>query len=247
MHRRAGRVVAQAAPGRRPRLRARLVTGLGVLLCVGGLAVAGTVGWRTWVESPITASQQQRAAAAAVRSWATAGPRPTVAPSSVPDVRSEPAFAATVAVMVVPRFGPGWRRIVRQGIDEAAILNSAEAGVGHYPGTAMPGGIGNFAVAAHDTGYGDAFRRVGDLHVGDPIYVQTEDGWYTYRFRNLQWVQPDQVAVIAPVPDAPGAVATDRLITLTTCDPPYNAQEREIAYGTFVRFQPGSTPPSGAA
>jgi sortase A len=246
MVRRAGRAGAQAPRGRRSRLRGRLVTGLGLLLCAGGLAVAGGVGWQTWVESPMTASQQQRAAADQVSSWATAGPPPTAAPSTAPAVRSEPAFAATVAVMVVPRFGPGWRRIVRQGIDEAAILNSADAGIGHYPGTAMPGAIGNFAVAAHDTGYGDAFRRVGSLRIGDPIYVQTKDGWYTYRFRNLQWVQPEHVAVIAPVPDAPGTVAKDRLITLTTCDPPYNAQEREIAYGMFERFQPGSTPPAGA-
>ncbi|MBW4043213.1 MAG: class E sortase [Acidobacteria bacterium] len=225
----------------------RLSTVLGLLLVAGGLVVAGLVGWQAWVGSPLDAAAQERAAAAQSRAWAaaTAGTTPPV-PAS-PIVRREPAFAATVAVIVVPRFGQGWSRIVRQGIDEATILNSADAGVGHYPGTAMPGGIGNFAIAAHDTGYGDAFRRVGELRVNDLLLVRTADGWYTYRFRNFQWVQPTEVGVIAPVPEAPDAVPSARLITLTTCDPPYDAQEREIAYGTFVSFRPGATPPPGVS
>jgi sortase A len=232
----------------RRRRRPRLLTALGVLLIVGGLAVAADVGWRTWVESPLAANEQQQAAAAQVDRWARAQERaPATARPAEPVVRHEPRTAGPVAVIVVPRFGRGWRRVVRQGVDEATILNSFDAGVGHYPGTAMPGGVGNFAIAAHDTGYGDAFRRVERLRVDDLIYLQTRDGWYTYRFRNFQWVPPTEVAVIGPVPEAPRAAATARLITLTTCDPPYDAQEREIAYGTFVAFRSGATPPAGAA
>jgi sortase A len=232
----------------RRRRRPRPLTALGVLLLVGGVAVAGGVGWRTWVASPLAATEQERAAAAQAGSWSRAQTTPpATARPTEPVVRHEPRLAATVAVMVVPRFGRDWRRVVRQGVDEATILNSVDAGVGHYPGTAMPGGIGNFAIAAHDTGYGDAFRRVERLRVDDLIYLQTRDGWYTYRFRNFQWVQPTEVGVIGPVPETQGVAATARLITLTTCDPPYNAQEREIAYGTFVGFRPGPTPPTGAA
>jgi len=230
---------------RRQGARARVVTGLGLLLVAGGLVVAGDVAWQTWGASPLTASQQERAAAGRSDAWSSARSDVPAPRGAAPVVRREPAFTGTVAVMAVPRFGHDWRRVVRQGVDEAAVLNSAEAGVGHYPGTAMPGGIGNFAIAAHDTGYGDAFRRVGDLRVGDAIHLQTADGWYTYRFRNFQWVQPTGVGVIAPVPEAAGARASARLITLTTCDPPYHAQEREIAYGTFVSFHAGAAPPAG--
>jgi sortase A len=232
----------------RRRRRPRLLTALGVLLVVGGVAVAGDVGWRTWVASPLAAGEQERAAAAQAGSWSrTHEIQPTAGLPTEPVVRHEPRLAGTVAVMVVPRFGRDWRRVIRQGVDEATILNSFDAGVGHYPGTAMPGGIGNFAIAAHDTGYGDAFRRVGSLRIGDLIYLQTRDGWYTYRFRNFQWVQPSEVGVIGPVPEAPHSAPSGRLITLTTCDPPYDAQEREIAYGTFVAFEAGARPPAGAA
>lgn len=212
--------------------------------------MAADVGWRTWVESPLAASRQEQAAAAQADRWSGSGSTGTPSTSEAstrPVVRREPRVAGTVAVIVVPRFGRDWRRVVRQGVDEETILNSFDAGVGHYPGTAMPGGLGNFAIAAHDTGYGDAFRKVERLRVDDLIYLQTRDGWYTYRFRNFQWVQPTQVGVIAPVPEQPDADPTARLITLTTCDPPYDAQEREIAYGTFVRFQAGQAPPPGVA
>lgn len=232
--------------GRGERRERNRLIGAGVVLIGLGVVVAGSVGWQTWVASPIAASTQERAAAAQSGAWSAASPPSSPSRGrgggSIP-VQRPPGFGRTVAVVVVPRFGSAWKRVIREGVDEAAILNSFDAGVGHYPGTAMPGGVGNFAIAAHDTGYGDAFRKVGVLQLGDPIYIQTRDGWYTYRFRNLQWVQPSEVAVIRPVPEHAGAVPTARLITLTTCDPPYNAQEREIAYGTLEHFHAGSAPP----
>ena len=42
--------------------------------------------------------------------------------------------------------------------------------------------------------------------------------------------------MLLPVPDVPDGAATSRVITLTTCDPPYDAQEREIAYGVLDSF-----------
>jgi sortase A len=225
-----------------------LLTGAGVVLIGVGLAVAGSAGWHALVMSPMAASAQERAAGAQSKGWSVVSSPPTQRGRDDIPVQREPAVGRTVAVVVIPRFGATWSRVIRQGVDEAAILNSFDAGVGHYPGTAMPGAVGNFAIAAHDTGYGDAFRDVGKLRLNDLIYVQTEDGWYTYRFRNFQWVQPSEVGVIQPVPEQEGTVPTSRLITLTTCDPPYNAQEREIAYGTLEHFQagPGPRPSAGA-
>jgi sortase A len=227
-------------------VRGRLIAMAGFALIVLGLIVAGSVGWQTLIVSPMAASAQERAAAETAKAWSAGQARhPPSSGAGIP-VQQEPAFGRTVAVVVIPRFGAGWRRVIREGVDESAILNSFDAGVGHYPGTAMPGAVGNFAIAAHDTGYGDAFRNVGTLRLDDPIYVETAAGWYTYRFRNFQWVQASEVGVILPVPEQPGTAPSGRLITLTTCDPPYNAQEREIAYGTLEDFQPGrgAGPPS---
>jgi sortase A len=119
------------------------------------------------------------------------------------------------------------------------------AGIGHYPHTAMPGGVGNFAVAAHDTGYGSSFLHMQNLRLGDKIYIQTKDGFYTYAFRNYQYVQPNEVAVLEPVPRQADAQASDRLITMTTCNPPYHTVERLVSYGVLESFS--TTPPAAIA
>jgi sortase A len=228
--------------GRRDRRSIALVLA-GAVLVTGGAAVVAPAVWNLSAGSAVAAASQQHAAAALSSTWARSSNDSTGALPSREDavpVSPTPSAGGTVAVITVPRFGADWRRVVRQGVDVQSILNSFTAGVGHYPGAVMPGGIGNVALAAHDTGYGDAFLRVGDLRIGDRIVLQTKLGWYTYEFRNFQWVQPTEVAVILPVPERAKVAATDRLITLTTCDPPFNAQEREIAYGVFVGFRPVS-------
>ena len=75
----------------------------------------------------------------------------------------------------------------------------------------MPGEAGNFAVAAHRTTWGKPFNRIAELHVDDAIVIETPDGWYTYRFRTLEYVTPDEVEVLLPVPQAMDVPAGDRL------------------------------------
>lgn len=210
-----------------------------VAAAVGGF---GLLGWTALQgsDSSAAAAAQQHAGGAAEASW-----NPSAAPSTsaaVPVAASPTANAAMVATIRVPRLGADWVRVIRQGVGED-VLDSVTAGVGHYPATAMPGGVGNFAIAGHDTGWGDAFRRLGALRVGDTIRVEDSLGVYTYAFRNFRWVQPSAVSVLLPVPERSAAAVGARLITLTTCDPPYHAAERFVAYGALVGF----TPAGGAA
>lgn len=218
----------------------------GEVLITAGVLVLLFLAWQTWWNSGVLAEQQTAAAAVQGRDWLRLGHEPTVNnDQQVPPVQKAPAAAQPLAVIYVPRFGVHWKRVVRQGVDVRSVLNSYDAGVGHYPGTAMPGQIGNFAIAAHDTGYGDAFIDLSKLRVGDAIYLQTPQGFYTYRFRNDEYVRPDAVAVLLPVPREKGLAPTQRLITMTTCNPPYHAQERIAAYGMFESWQ--RTPPAAIA
>lgn len=236
----------------------------GELLITAGLVVLLFLGWQTWWNSAVLAGQQTSAAAAQSQQWleqsrAQHAPAPTATPTSTPGATSAPvdygpppvmspvAFAQPLAVIYIPRFGADWKRIIRESVDVQSVLNSYDAGVGHYTGTQMPGEVGNFAIAAHDTGYGNAFLNVSKLQLGDKIYVQTKDGFYTYEFRNFQYVRPTAVNVLLPVPQAQGAAASDRLITLTTCNPPYHAQERIAAFGVFDSWQPLSDVPAAIA
>lgn len=193
-------------------------------------------------QSPAT----RQAAPAPQASDGTTGKKAVSAAATVP-VAAEPAHIAdTIGVIYVPRLGESWRRIVRQSVDTERVLNSVTAGVGHYTGTEMPGGQGNFAVAAHDIGYGNSFLNLSKLRLGDKIYIQTSLGWYTYTFRNFQFVQPEAIDVLNAVPTVSGPAATERFITLTTCYPAiFPPLERLAAYGTFVGFD--TAPPAALA
>lgn len=245
-------------PPARPRARVSALGVAGELLLTAGVLVLLFIAWQNFFNSWVLNGQQTGAAGQLSKQWLeNSAPAPTGstgtnggtgqssvgAGANIP-VESEPANAQSIAVMYVPRFGADWKRTVRQGTG-LDVLNSAQAGIGHYAKTGMPGAVGNFAVAAHDTGYGSTFLHMQNLRLGDKIYVQTKDGFYTYAFRNYQYVQPNEVAVLEPVPRQDGAQASDRILTMTTCNPPYHTVERLISYSVLESFS--TTPPAAIA
>ena len=46
-------------------------------------------------------------------------------------------------------------------------------GPGHYSGTALPGQVGNFAIAGHRVGKGEPFLNLDQLRPGDAVIVET--------------------------------------------------------------------------
>ena len=80
-----------------------------------------------------------------------------------PVIMPEAADGETFAVMRIPRFGADYAWQVAGGVTRARTLDPI--GIGHYPGTPMPGDVGNFAVAAHRTTWGAPFNRIAELHV----------------------------------------------------------------------------------
>lgn len=166
---------------------------------------------------------------------------PVVAPPrrDEPPVMAEPPHATTFATIQVPRWDGEPERPISQGTDRATVLDVL--GAGHYEGTAMPGGLGNFAVAGHRTTFAKPFNRVAELQVGDPLIIRTTDNiWYVYRVTSTEIVAPTDVDVIAPVPGDPGAVPTERMITLTTCHPMFSAKQRFIVHGVLDYWAPVS-------
>ncbi|RYV51889.1 class E sortase [Pengzhenrongella frigida] len=215
-----------------------------LMITLGALLLAFVV-WQLWW----TDVEGDRAQAAIVDEldWV---PVPTTSATPVAQPRTdaspalaEPEHAVTFATLYVPRWGAEYVRPISQGVDRAGVLDPL--GIGHYPGTAMPGDVGNFAVSGHRTTYGKPFNLVADLAVGDPLVVRTADDWFVYRVTSTEIVGPRDVQVIAPVPGDPAAVPTERLITLTTCHPMYSARERFIVHGVLDYWLAGqdSFPP----
>lgn len=241
---------------RRPRKQkrsmvSRVVGVFGELLITAGVLVLLFLGWQFSLNGVMLSNQQASDADNLVQNWQTETPTaaPAPAPSADPAVSTafqygEPPATATpgsaeeFAVMYVPRFGSDFKKTIAEGVDPRSVLN--KGGAGHYATTQMPGQVGNFAIAAHRDGWGSPFLKINELQVGDHVYIETQDGWYTYTFRGLEYVTPYGVGVIDPVPQVPGAAPTDRILTMTSCNPLYIASERIIAYSVLTDWTPRS-------
>ena len=217
---------------------------IGELLITAGLVLVLFVVWELWWTNIESDRRQEQAMEELFSGFGTP---PASAGAAAPENYGDPsvlpvpgAEGDTFAAIYIPRFGPEHARPVTQGVG-TEVLDTL--GLGHYPETAMPGEVGNFALAGHRQTHGQVLDAVDTLVPGDRIYVQTAEGYYTYVYRNSQIVLPDQVDVLAPVPTQPGTVPSERILTLTTCNPRFGSQERFIAYAVMESWQPASAGP----
>lgn len=237
-----------ATPPRRARARRRSVgsTTVGVvgeLLITVGVLLGLFVVWQLWW-TDVVAWQGQREVLHAL-AWEPPAPAAPDAPAPVerrdaPPVDPEPAFGEVFAQLYVPRFGADWVSPVAAGVDREQVLD--RLGVGHYPGTAMPGDVGNFATAGHRTTFGRPYHQIADLVEGDPIAVRTATTWYVYRVVSHEIVMPWQVEVISPVPGLqpgePLPELTHRFMTLTSCHPMFSARQRYVVHAELDYWMP---------
>lgn len=212
-------------------LGSRLLGVLGELLITAGVIVALFVVWQVfWTDV-----EGARAAEGNIASFeAELPPSPEQAgaeQTGPPPQEPFPAAGETFATMFVPRWGADWQFPIAEGVGRAAVLDAGF--VGHYPTTQMPGEIGNVAVAGHRQSHAKPFYRVDELQTGDTIIVQTAQAWYVYRVTESFVVLPTQTDVLAANPADPGAEATERSITLTTCHPLWSTRERWIIHGVL--------------
>lgn len=139
------------------------------------------------------------------------------------------------AILRIPSLGgPRWAKPIFEGVG-ADILAK---GIGHYPGSQMPGEIGNFSLAGHRSGHGNPLIDIPDVKPGDPLVVETKTAFYVYRMDHYRIVTPSNTDVLAPVPDQPGATATEPWFVLTTCNPRYSSRERWIVYSKLEQVIP---------
>ncbi len=155
-----------------------------------------------------------------------------------------PAYGTGFALLYIPRLRDKvWGLPVYQGTGKDILAK----GAGHYRSTAMPGEVGNFALAAHRSTHDEPFANIDDLRVGDKVYVQTRTTWFSYTLqKDDSTLTPRDVWVIDPVPGQPGATPTKKLITLTTCTPRYGSTGRWAWWGELAASTPAAEgPPDG--
>jgi LPXTG-site transpeptidase (sortase) family protein len=137
-------------------------------------------------------------------------------PASQPTPSNPPlVYPAAPFRLTVPRIGLDTR--VLPGIDDATLNTDP----GHWPGTSLPGQLGNMAIFGHRTSYGAEFRITDQLQFGDMIYFEAGDMTAAYKITAVYIVGPtDARAVLGP-----GHGAS---VTLVSCHPPGSVAYRLV-------------------
>ncbi len=112
---------------------------------------------------------------------------------------------------------------VAEGVDLATL----KFALGHMPGTAGAGEIGNCVVAGHRShSNGVFFNRLDELEIGDEVSIMSGGQTYTYKIFEKLVVEPDDVSVLR-------GTSSNKVLTLITCTPVVTATHRLILHGVI--------------
>ena len=155
------------------------IRGIGQTMVTLGLVVLLFVVYELWVTNIYAHAKQVKAHNTLTRVW-----KEHKDPLKGEDRAKLPAGKQVVlpagqgfANLYIPRLGKDYAYTIIEGTTEDDLAR----GPGHYEGSAIPGQIGNFAVAGHRVTHGQPFLNADQIKVGDPIVVQTDHNWYIYR------------------------------------------------------------------
>ena len=201
---------------------------LGSSLIILGLLMFLFVGYQLWGTGIEEAQSQNKLENrfSDIAVTTSAAPSTSLAPSA-----SEPPVVTTVAstkpiminegdpIAIIEMPTIGISKYVVAGVQTADL----KKGPGHYPATPFPGELGNASIAGHRTTYGEPFRHLDDLNIGDPIVITDLLGRkFTYLVSNQQVVEATDSWVVATTDP------TKAILTLTTCHPEFSAKQRLI-------------------
>lgn len=105
---------------------------------------------------------------------------------------------------------------------EGVTLTTLDRGPGHWPGTAMPGDVGNVVIGGHRTSHDKPFRNIDKLKAGDEVVFTTDSGRFVYTVTSTEVVTPDAIRIIDQTPE--------RTATLFACTPPGSTSHRLVVH-----------------
>lgn len=134
---------------------------------------------------------------------ATPQPRAGAETRSSSSGQDKPKPIGLIGRILVPRLRLS--AMVQEGVGDD-ILRRA---VGHIPSSALPGQVGNVALAGHRDTF---FRKLRDIRKSDKIVMSTLKGDYDYQVESVKIVAPQDISVLRAVPG-------EQALTLVTCFP----------------------------
>jgi sortase A len=209
----------------RARRRAPLVGAVGALL-VAALGLTGVArhagdredGAAEVVDQPVPVTTASPAPSTSTTLAAAPPlPRPEDAPAD-PYAETPDVVHGTLAL---PTIG------VSEQLHEGVTLTAIDRGPSHWPGTALPGQLGNVVVAGHRVTHSQPFHDLDRLAPGDPLVFTMNDGTtWTYELTGTEIVTPDAMHIVDQSPD--------HTATLFACHPKGSAAQRIVAHFRLV-------------
>ena len=131
---------------------------------------------------------------------------------------------------VEPVIEVGWIEIpaidVVMTMYEGIRLTTLDYGPGHWPGSAMPGQIGNTVIAGHRTSKHKVFRNLDQLVPGDEIIFDGVDGRHVYHVTGTEILGPEAMWIVDQTPAFTA--------TLFACHPPGSTRERIVVHAELA-------------
>ena len=152
----------------------------------------------------------------------TAAPVPVTAPA----VKKTPARVPSNPYANEPMIELGTIEIPKIGLNhrifQGISLRSIDRGPSHWPGTALPGEVGNSVFAGHRVTHSHPFRNIDQLATGDEVVFNVNGNRTVYTVTGSEVVTPKALHIVdqTPTPTA----------TLFACHPPGSARFRYVVH-----------------
>lgn len=142
--------------------------------------------------------------------------RPPQPSGDIPSRYRDMVKPAPPVAIPTPKPGAPTRIVIPKiGVDAPVVEGDGweelKRGVGHHIGSANPGERGNMVLSGHNDIFGEVFRDLDKLDLGDEIIVYAGEVPYRYIVKAKKIVEPTDVSVMAPT--------TTPIVTLITCYP----------------------------
>ena len=224
----------RAAPTPTQRRRVSPLVVVGLVLLAATLTVTGFLAWQVYGTTWLARDAAARSVDELRAGWAAATPTPPDEEGEPPaEVVPTPGEAAWI--LRIPTLDVEWP--IASGV-EAGLLQQA---VGWYPSTALPGQVGNFALAGLRLTHGAPFADLLTLEADDQVIIETPLATYTYRITlppSQLTVHRDDAWVLEPVPGKPDLAPTEAILTLTTHEDLIDTPDRAVGFGVLENTEP---------
>jgi len=215
---------------------ARASTGADAVVALADLQVSDS----SIADDPMLVAPSSTAAPAASSTAAPTTAADTLAPTTVvtlPVPAAPPAPRANEPYVELGRI-----EIPRIDVDtlllQGITLTTLDQGPGHWPGTALPGQLGNAVIAGHRTSHDKVFRNVDQLLPGDEVIFTTDEGRFVYVVSETTIVKPDAMYIIDQTPE--------HTATLFACHPPGSTRERIVVHLDLASSESAAETAGGA-